>query len=80
MPHSSTLQHVADIVVRRVLANANDPGDVSSDLDREYPFGDDPQAREIWLDAVRQYVSEYPKKSIYSLGRESADANLDQNT
>jgi hypothetical protein len=56
MPQPSTLKHVADIVIRRVLAHADTAADLPSALDREYPFGDDPQAREIWLNTVRQHA------------------------
>ena len=62
MPQSSTLKHVADIVIRRVLADTGTAVDLPSPLAREYPFGDDPQALEIWLNTVRQHALSFKEK------------------
>jgi hypothetical protein len=45
MPQLSTLKLVADIVVSRILQNAEQYPDVAAALEEAYPFGDDPRTR-----------------------------------
>jgi hypothetical protein len=59
MSDPSYRKHVADMVVRRVLSQVDNCEDLAVALKREYPFGDDPQGREIWLDAVLRHTHAY---------------------
>ena len=52
-------KHVADMIVRRVLSHVENCEELAAALKREYPFGDDPQGREIWLDALLRHTHEY---------------------
>ena len=56
MPQLSTLKHVADIVVSRILANASDYEDVAAALEEAYPFGDDPYGKQVWLEALLRHA------------------------
>ena len=56
MPQPSTLSYVADLVVRRVLANADSSKDIAQALEEAYPFDRSPQARRIWLDALIRHA------------------------
>jgi hypothetical protein len=56
MPQLSTLKHVADIVVSRILANAADHEDVAAALEEAYPFGDHPHGKQVWLDALLRHA------------------------
>ena len=56
MPQLSTLKHVADIVVSRILANAADYEDVAEALEEAYPFGDHPDGKEVWFEALLRHA------------------------
>jgi hypothetical protein len=56
MPQLSTLKLVADIVVSRILHNAEQYHDVAAALEEAYPFGDDPHGRQVWLDALLRHA------------------------
>ena len=57
MPQLSTLSYVADIVVRRTLADAaSDPTlDLPAAIEAAYPFDQCPVARRIWVDTVSRH-------------------------
>ena len=59
MPQPATLKHIADTVIRRVLSQVENRTDLGAALEREYPFGDDPLERQIWLDALLRHAHEY---------------------
>ena len=52
MAERSTLLQTADVIIRRVLADADSTTDLADALNKAYPFGDDPQGRDIWLEAL----------------------------
>ena len=56
MPQLSTLKHVADIVVSRILTNASDYENVSAALEEAYPFGDDPYGKQVWFEALLRHA------------------------
>ena len=55
MPQRSTLFYVANLVVRRVLAEAGPETDLAEALRRAYPFDNSPEARRIWREVVLRY-------------------------
>ena len=61
MPQLSTLKHVADIVVSRILADAAQYKDVAAALEEAYPFGDDPIERQVWMDALLRHAFSLPE-------------------
>lgn len=56
MREVSILRLMADIVVRRVLSDPENRTDLGRALEREYPFSDHPQGRQIWLDALLRHA------------------------
>ena len=52
MPQPSTLSYIADLIIRRVLAEEHTDAHLVAALERAYPFDDSLQARRIWLDAL----------------------------
>jgi hypothetical protein len=52
MAERSTLLKTADIIIRRVLADVDSGTDLAEALNKAYPFGDDPEERQIWLEAL----------------------------
>jgi hypothetical protein len=52
MPQRSTLLHVATLVIDQVLAEVDNNTDLCEALNAAYPFGDDPEGREVWLEAL----------------------------
>jgi hypothetical protein len=56
MPEPSTLSYVADLVVRRVLADADANTDIAQALEEAYPFDRTPYARRIWVDVLIRHA------------------------
>ena len=56
MLQSSTLSYVADLVIRRVLADVHTNAELAEALERAYPFDDALESRRIWLDALLRYA------------------------
>jgi hypothetical protein len=56
MPQASTIFYVADLVIRRVLAEADESTNVQEALDRAYPFDDCYECRRIWQNALSRHV------------------------
>jgi hypothetical protein len=54
MPQPSTLSYIADLIIRRVLAEEH--RDLAAALERAYPFDDCLEARRIWLDALLRHA------------------------
>ena len=52
MPQPSTLSYIADLIIRRVLAEGHTDVDLAAALERAYPFEDSLEGRRIWLDAL----------------------------
>jgi|RhiMethySRZTD1v2_1073278.scaffolds.fasta_scaffold2120512_1 hypothetical protein len=49
----STLEHVADLVIRRALTEVDYTGaDLWEALRAAYPFGDSPEGRVVWVQAL----------------------------
>jgi hypothetical protein len=59
MNEPAALKQIADTVIRRVLSEMENRPDLGAALEREYPFGDDPLERQIWLDALLRHAHEY---------------------
>jgi hypothetical protein len=53
MPQRSTLEYVADLIIRQTMSMTSDPADLEAALLRAYPFADDPTAYQVWVDALR---------------------------
>jgi hypothetical protein len=54
MPESSTLEHVANIIIRRTIAEVQDPELLMEALSRACPFADDPTLYQVWLKALER--------------------------
>ena len=52
MPADTTLLYVAELVIRRVLAEADATTDLAAALEAAYPFDDSAKGRRIWRDAM----------------------------
>jgi hypothetical protein len=52
VPEPSTLVHIANLAIQRVLVECTDPALLTKALEEAYPFGDLPEGREIWVDAL----------------------------
>jgi hypothetical protein len=55
MPEPSTLEHVANIIIRRTIAEVQDPELLMEALSRACPFADDPRLYEVWLKALERH-------------------------
>jgi len=55
MPEPSTLEHVANIIIRRTIAEVQDPQQLLDALSRACPFTEDPRFYEIWLRALERH-------------------------
>lgn len=55
MPEPSTLEHVANIIIRRTIAEVQDPQQLAEALARACPFTEDPRFYEIWLRALERH-------------------------
>jgi hypothetical protein len=55
MPEPSTLSYVAELVVRRVLADTEKNTDLATALEEAYPFDQSPAARRIWLETLLRH-------------------------
>ena len=72
MPQPSTLSYIADLIIRRVLAEEHTNVDLAAALERAYPFDDSVEGRRIWLDALlrnavasaAQYIEPDPGASV----------------
>ena len=56
MPQPSTLAYVADLVICRVIADANEKTDLITALEEAYPFDESVNARRIWLQALLRHA------------------------
>ena len=55
MPQPTTLAYVADLVIRRVIADLDATDlELAEALENAYPFDDAPEARRIWMDALQR--------------------------
>jgi hypothetical protein len=54
MPELSTLEHIADIVIRRTIDEVGRGTELVAALERAYPFPDEPVFREAWAEALRR--------------------------
>jgi hypothetical protein len=61
------LPDVADMIIRRVLAEATDETSLADALNRANPFGDDPYGKQLWLEAILRNA--YRNKKLLSYGR-----------
>jgi len=52
VPEPSTLVHIANLAIQRVLVECTDPTLLTKALEEAYPFGDLPEGREIWVNAL----------------------------
>lgn len=52
MAQRSTLEYIADLVIRQVLAQLDAATPLAEALERAYPFGDLVSGRQIWTDAL----------------------------
>ncbi len=52
MPEPSTLVHIANLAIQRVLLECMDATLLTKALEEAYPFGELPEGREIWVDAL----------------------------
>jgi hypothetical protein len=55
MPEPSTLEHVANIIIRRTMSEVQDPQQLMDALSRACPFTDDPRFYEVWLRALERH-------------------------
>lgn len=55
MPEPSTLEHVANIIIRRTMSEIQDPQQLMDALSRACPFTDDPLYNEVWLRALERH-------------------------
>lgn len=55
MPQLSTLEQIADIVIRRTVAEVGDTSSLMDALERAYPFPGYSYCREIWERALEQH-------------------------
>ena len=58
MPEQSTLSYVADLVIQKVLMDADTPADLGEALERAYPFDNSPHSRQIWMDALLRHTGQ----------------------
>ena len=56
MPQPSTLAYVADLVIRRVLADVDGNSDLPQALEDAYPFDESLDSRRIWYQALVRYA------------------------
>lgn len=56
MPQPSTLSYVADLVIQRVLSEADETTDLPTALDQAYPFDEAPLCRRIWEEALSRNI------------------------
>jgi hypothetical protein len=54
MPQVTTLEHIAEIVIRRTIAEVGRGSELVIALERAYPFPDDGPFRKAWTDALRR--------------------------
>ena len=50
------LSHIADLVIKRVISEVEDKEHLAEALERAYPFGDLPFAREVWDEAIARHT------------------------
>jgi hypothetical protein len=77
MPEPSTLEHVANIIIRRTIAEAQDPQQLMDALSRACPFTDDARFHEIWLRALERHgiaIANLPPQKM-KLKRDGADSS-----
>jgi hypothetical protein len=55
MPQFSTLELVADIVIRRTVADVGHGNNLHAALERAYPFPDGNTFRIAWTEALRRH-------------------------
>lgn len=53
LSNRNDLQRIADAIVRRILAE--NPDDLREALVRAYPFGDHPEASEVWAESLKRH-------------------------
>ncbi len=61
------LSDVADLIIRRVLAEATDETSLAEALNRANPFGEDPYGKQLWLEAILRNA--YNNKKLLSCRR-----------
>jgi hypothetical protein len=56
MPQPSTLLYVSNLVIQKILANADPATNLGEELERAYPLDDSQEARRIWRDCLRRHA------------------------
>jgi len=60
MPERSTLEYVADLIIRRTIESCTE-GELAAALERVYPFGDDPTGYTVWVDTLKLHgITTFP--------------------
>ena len=66
----STLEHIADIVIRRALSDVEYNGaDIWETLRAAYPFGNSPEGRVVWVQAMLDHPRVLAALQLASLRR-----------
>jgi hypothetical protein len=55
MPEPSTLEHVANIIIRRTMSEVQDPQQLMDALSHACPFTDDELFHDVWLRALERH-------------------------
>jgi hypothetical protein len=55
MPQNTTLEYIADLVIRRAIAEMGRGPDLVLALERVYPFTDSGRGREVWEKALERH-------------------------
>jgi hypothetical protein len=55
MPQNTTLEYVADLVIRRAIAEVGKGPALASVLERIYPFANNDRCREVWEKALERH-------------------------
>jgi hypothetical protein len=68
MPQLSTLEYVAELVIRRVCSEIGHGPGLNQALVTAYPFGDDPVGYGVWVDTLARldllsHIPDRPPKS-----------------
>lgn len=51
----TSLERVADLVIRRVVTESSNEGSLAEELERAYPFGDLVEGRTVWRRALQRH-------------------------
>lgn len=64
MSNRATLESIANLMIRQALNEVNAGAGLNEALEMAYPFGNSPQGRTIWAEAIVQMRAQWDQTNL----------------